>query len=286
MNTKLPLNSSSHLVGLSRTIGRFIAKTKANMRLFSAAALTVGAAALAPMAASAQSAILWGPATTISGSADVTNSGTAVYAYAGAATTNNGVAFTAVSGTTWGHVSLSGGGFSGYAGNAFAFNGGTFATLSNAYTKVIASGAYGGDATGVVTLNGLNPGEQYLVQIWLNDSRNNATTEQRTETIAGTSVTLKYNSTGVAGGVGQYAVGIFAATSTNETFLLSPNPTTGSGQLNAISVRDVGSAIKTWVGTSGTSWGTATDWNPASAPTIPGDSVLFDAASTANLATV
>ena len=178
----------------------------------------------------------WGPATTISGNTDVTNSGTALYAYAGTAATVNGVTFTAVSsGTTWGNVALSSFGsyFTAFTATSAPFNG-----LSTAYSNVISSGAYGGATTGTVTLNGLTYGRAYTVQIWVNDSR--ATGSGRSETASssgGNAITLDYNSTDVAGGVGRYAIGTFVANSTSQAFTLTSS---SSVQLNAIQVRDNG----------------------------------------------
>ena len=237
--------------------------------------------------------VIWGTATNISASTDVYTNGIPLYAYAGTATTVNGVTFTAVgSGTTWGNVSLSG--LGSYAGNTFGYAGSPFSTLGTTYSNVLAGAAYGGN-TGTFTLNGLIPGFTYSVQVWLNDSRNNSATWGRNQTnssAGGNSVTLAYDATQAAGGVGQFAVGTFTANGTSQAITFSAGATgvsSASGQLNAISVLDT-TAITTpntatWTGGGGTSWGTAGSWNPASVPGS-GSSVLFSSASTANLATV
>ena len=193
-------------------------------------------------------AVTWGPATTISGDADVSTNGTGLYAYAGTAATVNGVSFTAVSsGTTWGSVTLSG---LGSTYNAFGYAASPFGGLSSAYSNVLSGGAYG-SASGTVTLNGLTPGHAYTVQIWQNDSRNSSSTWTRNETWSssgGNAVTLNYNTTQNGGGVGQYATGTFNANSTNQMIAFSAG-TTGasgtSGQINAINVRDNGVCIFT-----------------------------------------
>ncbi len=278
MNTKMPLNSSNHLVGLSRPVGRCIAKTKVGALLLSAAAM------IAPLAASAQSATTWGPATTISADSDVYTNGNPLYAYAGgitAGTTNVfGVSFTAGTGyAAWGNVAFTSG-FSGSSATAFGPAAAPFNGLTNTYQTILRGGAYGGVVVGTVTLKGLTPSHDYAVQIWVNDTRANS----HTEVTSGNAVTLTYNNYGSLGGVGQYSVGTFTASSTNQAFTLTPSAA-GSVQLNAISVRDEGAPVRTWVGTGGTLWGTASDWSPAVVP-FPGDSVVFNAASTANLATM
>jgi hypothetical protein len=87
-------------------------------------------------------------------------------------------------------------------------------------------------------LNNLTIGHQYQVQVWVNDSRSGSTTN-RTETlpgVSGSTVTLAYNSTYAAGGIGQYTIGTFAATATNQVFTMDGNAST---QINALQVRDV-----------------------------------------------
>ena len=227
--------------------------------------------------------ITWGSATTITADADVNTNGTALYAYTGgSANTVNGVAFTAGTGfAAWGSVSFTSG-FTANSANAFAVAADPFQQLSVAYTNVLRGGAYGGTAAGTVTLNGLTVGRDYSVQIWVNDSR--LAGNGRTETINGTTVTLDYNSADALGGVGQYAIGYFTADNTNQAFAMTPSAS-GSVQLNALSVRDNGLPIRTWLGSSGTSWGANGNWSPAIAP-FPGNSIIFNASSTLNLATM
>ena len=257
--------------------------------IFARLALILCLAILAPATLRA-AAITWGPATTDSADTDVYSNGVALYAYCETATTNNGVTFTGVSsGTTWGSVTLTG--FGSYYANTFGFAGSPFSGFSASYSNFLAGAAAGGTAAGSVTLSGLTPGHDYAVQVWVNDSRNNSGVWTRTETLSstgGNSVALAFNTFQSAGGVGQYAVGTFTADSTaTQAITFTPaGGSSASAQLNAISVRDLGISTKTWLGSASTSWGTAANWSPGSTPPLPGDSLLFNASSTANLGTV
>ena len=181
--------------------------------------------------------ITWGPATTISGDTDVTNSGNALYAYAGGAVTVNGVSFTAAAnGSTWGNVSYTSlGGFNAVFGATAA----PFSGLSTAYKTALATAAWGSGTAGTVTLNGLTSGHAYTVQIWVNDSRGSY--QYRYETVTstgGNTVTLYFApNSNSAGAVGQFVVGTFTASGTSQTFSLTGNAVV---QINAINVRDTG----------------------------------------------
>ena len=278
------------------TIGLTLSKFMNNDSLFDSnkktsgirwliAAITALLTALVPITASAAT-IGWGAATTIASTNDVSTNGSALYAYAGGlatATTNlNGVIFTQGSGfATWGNVSFTSG-FTGSSANGFTIASSPYQDLPSAYTNALRGAAFGGTAAGTVTLNGLTAGHDYSVQIWVNDPR--AAGNGRTETITGSGVTLDYNNFDAPGGVGQYAVGYFVADNTNQSFSLTPSAS-GSVQLNAISVRDIGLSSRTWLGSTDTSWGTAGNWTPANIP-IFGDAIIFNNLSTANLSTV
>lgn len=247
-----------------------------------AVATAIFVAILAPRSAGAAT-IYWGSATTISADTDVYTNGTALYAYTGgAANTVNGVAFAAGSGfAAWGSVSFTSG-FTANSATAFWIAASPFQDLSPAYTNVLRGAAYGGTAAGTVTLNGLTAGHDYSVQIWVSDPRSAGS--GRTETINGSAVTLDYNSFDAAGGVGQYVVGYFTSGSTSQAFAMTPSAS-GSVQLNAISVRDAGLPQRTWLGSTGPSWGANGNWSPANVP-LPGDAITFNALSTANLSTM
>ena len=274
MNTNPPIVSRQNSPGFRQVpcvAGGFIFKTRTTTRFLAAAALAALVTALAPLTASAAT-INWSAAASITADSDALNVGTALFAYSSTATTLNGVAFTSASttGTNWGSgVSFTS--FGSYSANAFGIAAAPFSNLSTAYSNVLSGAAYGGAAAGTVTLNGLTPGHDYSVQIWVNDSR--TVGASRSETINGTSVTLTYNSGGL-GGTGQYALGYFTADSTNQAFVMTPSAS-GSVQLNAISVRDNGLPIRTWLGSSSANWGADANWSPT-IPPFPSDAVFFN----------
>lgn len=68
-----------------------------------------------------------------------------------------------------------------------------------------------------VTLNGLTDGASYQLQIWINDSRNANTAYLGFGHLDG-SVEVDYNTSDVAGGIGQYVIGEFVATGTSQSF--------------------------------------------------------------------
>ncbi len=119
-----------------------------------------------------------------------------------------------------------------------------WSTLSTNYQTVLQGGAYANNNTTLtVILNNLSAGHTYQVQFWANDSRFYG--HDRTEMVTnsgGNAVTLHYNNTGTNGGVGQYTIGTFTATSTTQVFTLTGILPAGnnSAQLNALQVRDLG----------------------------------------------
>jgi hypothetical protein len=76
---------------------------------------------------------------------------------------------------------------------------------------------YNTNTTGTmgVDIGGLTNGAQYLIQFWVNDSRADPFAT-RTSLVGGTS--LAVNTTGTAGGFGQYITGTFTADSTTQSF--------------------------------------------------------------------
>ena len=274
--------------------GSLLFNSKTSARLTAVAALIAVVADFAPLSAKAAT-IYWSTPQNISGDSDVTNSGTALYAYTGGnAATVNGVSFTAGTGfAAWGNVSFTSG-FTASSTNAFNAAFAPFTSLSPAYTNVLVGAAYGGTAAGTVTLNGLTAGHDYSVQIWVNDPRS-GTPATRNETVTNTGVivpntyaTLSYNIYQSLGGAGQWSVGYFSATTNNQAVTLVPGATTAanaSAQLNAISVRDLGLSQRIWLGSSGTAWGMVGNWSPALLP-IPSDTIIFNASSTGTLGTM
>jgi hypothetical protein len=122
-------------------------------------------------------------------------------------------------------------------------NNGTFAspgTSDNNYNNLLNAGAFGNNPTAyTLSWNGMNVGDTYLVQFWVNDGRN-STVNARTETVTGganTSLSLAYGSG--ANGPGQYIIGTFVATSDSETLTLTPGPEIPSAQFNLLQVRNI-----------------------------------------------
>jgi hypothetical protein len=202
------------------------------------AAVTVTALALSLAVEPAKAAVInWGSAQNITGSSDVITTGT-LFASANFFSTGtqagsgditvNGVQFVGFQSAriqspgsgptslTVGNITLTGTspeannvnlqGFAG-AGGPASYNGllNQLAFLYNTNT----TGTMG------VDIGGLTNGAQYLIQFWVNDSRA-APFATRTSLVGGTS--LAVNTTGTAGGFGQYITGTFTADSTTQSF--------------------------------------------------------------------
>jgi hypothetical protein len=208
-------------------------------------------------------AITWGASVTIAGDSDMFTDGTLLYAYdwAGNNTTVNGVAFTGTTSANPENVTLSGLGH--HYGN-YSFSSPPFSNLSAAYQSILVGGEYNiGPDTATVTLNNLTVGHRYAVQVWVSDPRGGGTAGRTEDVISSNSVTLAYNVPPTTGGVGQYTVGVFTATSASQSFNLDVTNATGSTQLNALLVSDV----------------TATGYQPvnppsASVPFAVGDNII------------
>ena len=186
--------------------------------------------------------LAWSAPVTISGAADIATNGTALYAFnnSGSSVTVNSVTFTGVnSSTAWGTGVTLGSSWS--TATTSAYGGGAnppWRNLPGSYQTLLQGGVWNNGGVATVTLNNLVVGHSYQVQVWVNDSRAGGTTN-RTELlagVAGSTVTLAYNSTYAQGGVGQYTLGTFTATATNQSFSLNSSSST---QLNALQVRDI-----------------------------------------------
>jgi hypothetical protein len=206
--------------------------------------------------------ITWGTNVTVSSDSDVFTNGTLLYAYdwANNNTTVNGVAFTGTSSANPGNISI--GGIGSYYGGYNSADA-PFSALSSTYRSILTGGEYGGTTVATVTLNNLTAGHAYAVQVWVSDPRGGGTAG-RTENVLGyNQATLAYNSPPATGGVGQYSVGVFTATSGSQTFSLSATNSGGSTQLNALLVSDI----------------TATGYQPvnpsASSALSPGDTIII-----------
>jgi hypothetical protein len=203
------------------------------------AAVTVTALALSLAGQPAKAAVInWGSAQNITGSSDVITTGTlfasanffATGTVAGSGNiTVNGVQFDGfqsartpapgtgptsltvgnitLTGTSpeFNNVNLQGQGVPGLGGPA------SYNDLLNQTAFVFSTSTTG---TMGVDVGGLTNGAQYLIQFWVNDSRLAAAT--RTVLVGGN--TLALNTTGTAGGLGQYITGTFTADSTTQSF--------------------------------------------------------------------
>jgi Right handed beta helix region len=175
---------------------------------------------------------------TITADTDVITNGTFVYAchWTSNNETVNGVTFTGTTSTTGegnnvGLSGVTGGNYGSYSSSSTPFS-----ALSAAYQTVLKGGDWSSSTTALtLTLSNLTAAHEYAAQIWVNDSRTDGIGRSETVT-SGSSVTLTYNSTGAAGGVGQYAIVTFTPTGATETITLLGN---ASSQINALQVRDI-----------------------------------------------
>jgi hypothetical protein len=135
--------------------------------------------------------------------------------------------------------------------NATAFTSGSggFNSLNATYKAMLVGAAFGlsgATANGSLTLTDLTIGNEYLVQLWVTDPRTNSSQVQlRTQSIVsgGSPVSLDFNVTNAAGGVGQYVIGTFVADSTSQVISLSATQANANSpavnQFNAIQLREI-----------------------------------------------
>lgn len=199
--------------------------------------------------------ITWSAPANASADSNVTTTGTLKYAY-NLTTTNqtvNGVLFTGTSSATalGTNVGMT---FASTTTTAYTSTSSPFSGLSTAYKAMLVGGAYRDSGTSVtVTLKNLTIGSTYTVQVWVSDPR--ATTRtQALSSSGGNTVTLDFNSTNAAGGVGQYSIGTFTAGATTQDFVL----TASSTQLNALQVRESVASNTFWSGETDANWDDAT----------------------------
>ena len=194
--------------------------TKAGFALLAAVTLLLWQVGRADAAA-----ILWGSPNTISGDTNVDTTGTLVGAFnmgrAGVPTTTvNGVTFTgiALSGTTVtsGNFTFTQtGGWN--SGNVTSANA-PFAALSASYRNLLSWGAGDFTSPAPITMSGLTVGAKYEFEWWSNDSNG---FQSLTTATAVNGVSLTTNTTGLNGGVGQFAIGTFTADASSETITFS-----------------------------------------------------------------
>jgi hypothetical protein len=229
---------------------------KHTLLLLSAALLS---AALLPQnvnAAPPVAEITWGSAQNITADSDVSTLGTLLYAYnigeAGvASTTVNGVLFSSYvfpyeQTTTTGSVTFTESPQYLWPFDNLGTGSGSFGDLSGVYQTLLSSGGSAGLPTTITgTFEGLTPGNDYLIQWWSNDSAftwgGSAFAQTEASQVGNpSSVTLDSNPSNSWGGLGQYAIGNFTATSSFVDFNL--NGIGGLPLINAFQIRDVTSA--------------------------------------------
>jgi hypothetical protein len=205
-----------------------------------AACLGLVVACLVSNPVHAASVIAWGSAQNVSGASDVDTTGTLLYAYQFSTsltgtTTVNGVQFQPFNvplestGGTVGDVTLTAVSQSPYDAVFYSTNSDTspsnpFAALSAEYQSLLSSSVtssafdIGFGQPMSIQLGSLTPGTDYLVQLWSSST----VWWNLTQTLAlgSPNVTLSSNTSGTAGGVGQYAIGTFTAVGSSQTFTL------------------------------------------------------------------
>jgi len=263
-------------------------------------AITLAAQAGPPPAAN----ITWGSAHNITGDSDVSTLGSLLYAYnIGAsgvtATTVNGVTFSpyvfpfdaSTTTTTTGSVT-----FTETPGYLVSYNNlgavsGNFAALSADYQTLLSS-AGGGDIPPTLTgtFGGLTIGNDYLIQWWFNYSSyvfSGYFNQTQASQLGGNStVTLDSNVSNSVGGLGQYAIGTFTATSSSVAFDLNG---VGFGRplINAFQLRASSNPTLYWLGSNGTLWTAANNWSSNATGTSPenftaGSDIVFSATGSSN----
>jgi hypothetical protein len=205
-------------------------------------------------------AITWHAAQNITGDSNVSTNGTSLYAFnfttVTGATLVNGVqfinsnTFSATGAYSFDYLSPS-------TGRATAADSGhtsgNFTTLSSSYQALLSQSirSTGGSGSGAandaafnayaLVLNGLTAGTVYEVQVWINDSRSVDPAIQglgHLDRGAGGPL-VDYNVGNKAGNLGQYVVGTFVATGSDEFFTFDTwaAPTANVAALNAFQVR-------------------------------------------------
>lgn len=202
-------------------------------------------------------AITWSTPSNIAGDADVSLNGTLQYAYNLTNTnrTVNGVVFTGKNSPTTldDKVTQT---FSSNTTAAYSSATNPFNGLSAAYKSLLVGGNYRDAASSTAvttTLKNLTPGKSYAVQVWVSDPRGTPRTQVVTGG-GGNTVTLDFNVSNGAGGLGQHTTGTFTADATTQTFTLTATNT----QLNALQVREISLTNNLWSGEVNGNWDDAT----------------------------
>jgi len=230
--------------------------------LLVALALSILAAGVGAVASAEP--IAWGSAQNISGSNDVSTSGSLVYAYQfgnnlTGTTTVNGVAFqpfnvaTESTTATTGNVTLAAtaSGSVMYSYDVLTSGSAPFANLPVDYQSLLSSGVIStiydvGDGAPLdIQLGGLTPGTSYLVQWW--SCATDVLAMYQTVALGSPNVTLDSNTIDTAGGLGQYVIGTFTAAGTSQTITLQGltmnSAPYDSPTINALQVRQASSSV-------------------------------------------
>ncbi|AHF94335.1 hypothetical protein OPIT5_12440 [Opitutaceae bacterium TAV5] len=222
------------------------------------------AIAVLPTVPMQAAAITWGTPQNITGDTDVSTTGDIVYALnfgRRSVSTDpdpvvNGVTFTEVWDTDIPNI-ISFASTPGWsrtdAGNPSSYpNAEPFASLSPSYKALLTStvrviNADGSAGTFTFSLQGLTVGATYQIQIWVSTARNTLA-DTIFSTTGGGSVTLDANiksgtsEAELAGGLGQYVLGSFIATSpTQDITATSITTASGRAQINALQLREISS---------------------------------------------
>ena len=208
---------------------------------------TILASAFALAAASCQAAITFQSAVTASSPSDVSTSGSLVQALSFAAsTTVNGVAFSGPNVHTGSGNPYTNGIFE-FNGvnnlNNFAFGAGSgnpWNSLAANYQSLLSGSVYSGPlgSSFTVNLNGLTIGQEYLVQLWVNDNRGGSIALRNQEVEDGNVAAMDFNHSDEEGGIGQYVIGTFTANSNSESFRVN-GAIDSVAQINAIQLRTI-----------------------------------------------
>jgi hypothetical protein len=207
------------------------------------------AGAFALVASAQNPNITWGTPTTISGTSDVSTTGTFVGSWG--------------PGDDWGgtlrsdYYPVNGVTFAAYGSGPFGSWVGTsglddrygsYANPNTAdanYNYVLQTAIYSYGEPISLTWGGMTPGDTYQLEFWVNDGRNSVTAE-RSETLTGganTSAALAFGTGPNGTGPGQYILGTFVADNTGQE-TLTLNPFGGadigaSAQINLLQLRDL-----------------------------------------------
>jgi len=221
------------------------------MKLIGLMGLTALAVMLtATSGANADPIVTWGAATQIAGDSDVSTTLDLVGAIdlAGAPDSNyyvgggpvNGVAFTVINVGVANSLTLGGVGFAIPLAtgpwNGYLIPDDPYNSLNTGYHDLLFSSAEG-SSTWTMTLSGLTVGQPYALQIWSSNMKGAPSDWMQASTVlttGATSVTLDDNTSNYTGnptyqakgGLGQYAIGTFTATSGNTSLavVVTPGP--------------------------------------------------------------